>query len=162
MGYKWFVNLIRYNDFLIKWGRMSRIQKKLLAIQFQKNYSNVRMSARTRGYVGLLEFLYYYHEDWERINGSEYYKLENGLVTHGYSRLYLRKSVHSSQKTVFTTLVEIMTNRKVLDDVPFWEVMPHLRRLSAGKIWAATPSAYLNHILSSPKFTKKVRGKWIG
>lgn len=159
----WFVDIKRYYDFLIKWGRMPRTQKKLLTIQFQKNYLNVRIIARRRGNVSLLDCLYTLHEDWKRKNGSEYNKLENGLVTNGYyRRLYLRNSVHSSQRTVFTTIVEKKTNRKVLDDVPFWEVMPHLRRLSAGKIRAATPSAYLSHILSSPKFTKKVRRKWIG
>lgn len=146
-----------------KWNGMSRTQKKKLLLELQKNYKNVRIIVFRGGNVKMLGFLYVYHEDWRRKYGSEYNKLKNGLISNGvYRRLNFSKSVHPFQFSMFTTLVEKKTNRKVLDDVPFWEVMPHLRKLSAGKIWLATPSAYLKHILSSSKFTKKVRQKWIG
>lgn len=150
--------------------------RRMLTRKLHQNYLAVRKSAKA-GNRGKLERLYLEHEQWEKHLGKEYRRLRDGLCRQGQGYKYLTSGVSIFNRvSVLTWLVEIKTNRRVLDGVPYWEVIPKLRALSAGKPWAKTPLEYLKYLLFPPnpkdsdfikrskdhqKFMKALSNKWV-
>jgi hypothetical protein len=150
--------------------------RRMLTRKLHRNYLAVRKSAKA-GNRGYLERLYLEHERWEKHLGKEYRKLRDGLCKKGQGYKYVTSGVsYFNRVSVLTWLVEIKTNRRVLDGVPYWEVIPKLRALSASKLWVKTPLAYLKYFLFPPnrkdsdfikrskdhqKFIKMLRNKWV-
>ena len=150
--------------------------RRMLTRKLHRNYLAVRKSAKA-GKRGELERLYLEHEQWEKHLGKEYRRLRDGLCRQGQGYKYLTSGVSIFNRvSVLTWLVEIKTNRRVLDGVPYWEVIPKLRALSAGKPWAKTPLEYLKYLLFPPnpkdsdfikrskdhqKFMKALSNKWV-
>ena len=150
--------------------------RRMLTRKLHRNYLAVRKRAKA-GNIGEVEFLYLEHEQWENHFGKEYRRLRDMLCKQGQGYKYLTSGVTIFNRvSVLTWLVEIKTNQRVLDGVPYWEVIPKLRALSAGKPWAKTPLAYLKYLLFPPKpkdsdfikrskdhqkFIKKLNNKWV-
>lgn len=149
---------------------------RILTRKLHRNYVTVLKSAKA-GNHGDLEYLYFDHEQWEKQFGKEYRRLRDRLCRQGQGYKYLTSGATVFNRvSVLTWLVEIKTNQRVLDGVSFWEVIPKLRALSAGKPWAKTPLAYLKYLLFPPnpkdsdfikrskdhkKFIQKLSKKWV-
>jgi hypothetical protein len=135
--------------------------KREATIRYAHNFETVWHNAHSlpRAKHGILEHICLEHEKWEREFGYDYRLLIHLLIKKGYKISTPKGSSErketelSSQETVLTSISD-RKNRRRLWRVPFWEVMPKLRRLVTKKYGfeAYNPRAVLDRVLRSHQF----------